>query len=742
MVTNGSALRDLSLSRQALEELRQQVLGFVLISSILLGCAILLIGDQLGWSLEVEIVGFALTIWPLVGFVLQARWPHSALTIITLGYTMIVVLGALWLDTTLIVPLVIIPVALASVFWGVIWAVAVSVGLSIWVLTLSGVPPLLPVHRLVTLILIWSTLGLVTIILRFATEAVAWSQASHERAWAFLESARDQRMQLKQAQEDLVQANAELMRVSNRLDAMRHLAEDARRVKEEFVANVSHELRTPLNMIIGFSEMIVESPESYGPNLPPALLSDLNVILRNSRHLSGLIDDILDLSQIETGRWALTKERVALSGIITSAVDAVRPLFQSKSLYLRTDVQDDLPDVFCDRTRIREVMLNLLSNAGRFTEVGGVHLRAWREASDVVVQVTDTGPGISEEQQKRLFRPFEQLDGSIRRMHGGSGLGLSISKAFVELHAGEMWLTSQPGMGTSVCFRLPIDPPVMDAPGLTRWFNVHAPFEERRLPRVVPPGSMKPRYVVIEPEETLQRVLRRYVDGVEIVVVRTLAEAVAELSRVPAQALLVNDASVSDALRRLDRSGNLPFGTPAIICSMPSIGEIAESRGIDGYLVKPILGRQMLAALDDLGIRSGTVLVIDDEPEALRLFHRILASSGRGYRVLRAGDGRQALEILQSERPDIMLLDLVMPDMDGFQVLEHRNARPDLRQMPVLVISARDPLEQPIVSNALGLIRGGGLSVGQLLSCIEALTRIVGTSDQPGDPVRPEKPIG
>jgi signal transduction histidine kinase/CheY-like chemotaxis protein len=727
---------------QALDDLRQQVLWVVLPGSTLAGMVILLWGDALGWSLEIQLIGFALTVWPLMSMAVRYYWRRTSLAVIMIGYLSLALLSILWLDPRIVTPLLTVPVILTGVLLGYMHSLILTILLSALLLFYRGPLEMPALLRFTTLLLIWSAQWLTWVIMRFAMGSVEWAHASYEQNRVLLEAARDQRVQAKQVQQDLLQANTELARVTNRLDVMRQMAEDARRVKEEFVANVSHELRTPLNMIIGFSELLVESPGVYGDELPAGVLSDISVILRNSRHLAGLIDDILDLSQVEAGRWALTKERVPVAEIVESAVSAVSPLFRSKDLFLETDVPEGIGPVFCDRTRIREVVLNLLSNAGRFTDRGGVRVSARTDGPDVVVEVADSGPGIPEESQKRLFQPFEQLDGSIRRLHGGSGLGLSISKAFVELHGGEMWLESQSGIGTRVSFRLPIDPPTTPAPGLARWFNVHAPFEERRRPRQALHAPLRPRYVVIEREDSLQRVLNRYMDQADIVPVRTIQEALAELGRVPAQALLVNDASVSDALLQLSRSGDLPFGTPAIVCSVPGLHEAAEAHGISGYLVKPILSRQILFALDQLGLERGTILVVDDEPEALRLFHRILVSSGREYRVLRAADGRQALDILHDERPDAILLDLVMPNMDGFQVLEWRNADPDLRQVPVLIISARDPLGQPIISNALGLVRGGGLSIAQVISCIEALTAIVGPLDQPGDPTRPEMPPG
>ncbi|MDI7276156.1 MAG: HAMP domain-containing sensor histidine kinase, partial [Anaerolineae bacterium] len=318
-----------------------------------------------------------------------------------------------------------LPAALASLAVSVpAGAVVASMctGLLVW--APAGLLPGDPTLRVVTLVAVWGVFGLIWLTLQPLLTALRWSWSSYEQSRNLLDRARDYQVQLKQTLKDLADANLQLTRLNRLAQALRQEAENARAAKEQFVANVSHELRTPLNMIVGFSEMIIESPETYGERIPPALLADLEIILRNSQHLSDLIDDVLDLSQIEARRMALTSERVLLAEIVGAAALAVRPLFDSKGLYLRTDVPDGLA-AHCDRTRIREVVLNLLSNAGRFTERGGVELRAWQDGREVVVSVADTGPGIAAEDREKLFRPFQQLDGSVRRRYGGTGLGLA-----------------------------------------------------------------------------------------------------------------------------------------------------------------------------------------------------------------------------------------------------------------------------------------------------------------------------
>jgi len=571
--------------------------------------------------------------------------------------------------------------------------------------------------------------------------AAQWSLFYYERARERMDEAFEQRMELKQIQEDLVQANRELARLSDRLKAMYRVAEEARRAKEEFVANVSHELRTPLNMIIGFSEMITEAPQIYGVRLPPALLSDIAAIHLNSQNLARLVDDVLDLSQVEAGRMALSKEWTSLKDVVDEAILAVRALFESKGLYLEAEVPADLPSVFCDSTRIRQVVLNLLSNASRFTEQGGVRIKVRRERGEVLVSVADTGPGIAPEDREKLFEPFQQLDGSIRRRHSGSGLGLSISKRFVEMHGGKMWLESEVGVGTTFYFSLPLEvslpPAIASAGDARRWFNPYYRYEPRIRPSKAPEPTVSPRIVLLERGEVLQRLFSRYLHDFETVSVQDIGEAILELNHSPAQALVVNAPPFEDMPATIDQLTNLPYGTPAVACWVPGEDETARRLGVVRYLVKPVARETLLSALDSVGEGVRSVLLVDDEPDVLQLFARMLSSAERSYRVLRAESGPRALSLLRQRRPDVMLLDLIMPGMDGFQVLQEKSRDPSTRDIPVIVVSARDPSGEPIVSEKLTVTRGGGLSVRHLLTCIQAISEILSPSGargvQPGD---------
>jgi len=596
-------------------------------------------------------------------------------------------------------------------------------------LVLYARSPLLPAlgvaERTATLIAIWGAAGLQWLVLHHLSWTVHWAWSGYHENRAALERARDLQVQLFETMEDLSGANAQLTRLNQLANNLRQVAEDERQAKQQFVANVSHELRTPLNMIIGFCEMITQSPRMYGEDVPPKLLADLTVVLRNGQHLSELINDVLDLSQVDAGMMALSKERCSLRDIVNSAVLAVQPLFRSKQLSLEVEMPSDLPMLYCDRTRIREVVLNVLSNAGRYTEEGGCRISVRRQGGDLAISVSDTGPGIAPEAQKRIFRPFEQIDGTLRRRYGGTGLGLSISKSFVELHGGRMSLASAPGRGTSFHIVLPIETPTAVDPGALRWFNPHRPYEERTRPTRFRPEAVRARLVVVEQGEAMGRLLDRYVDQVEVVTARSLAEAREEVMQNPALAILINDLDVGSALKNLGSDAPLPPGIPIMVCGIPATEDAASLPGVSAYLLKPVSRARMLQALDALPGPIESLLLIDDEPDALHLFRRMLSSAERGYRVMRASSGVRGLQILANQHPDVVLLDLAMPDMDGYGFLQAKNEDPALRDIPVILVSARDPLGHPLVSNALAVTSDRGLSVRRLLAAIGALTEVL-----------------
>jgi len=552
-----------------------------------------------------------------------------------------------------------------------------------------------------------------------------------QQAQREIEDVRQQRLEFSQVQEDLVHANQELARLSDRLAVLNRVAEQARQAKEEFVANVSHELRTPLNMIIGFSEMIMELPQVYGGRLSQALLADVTAIHRNSQHLANLVDDVLDLSQIDAGRMELTREWASVTEIVEEAVEVVGFLFESKGLYLEIEAPADLPVVFCDRTRVRQVVINVLSNAGRFTEHGGVHVVITKEERDLVISIADTGPGIPPEDQKRIFEPFQQLDTSIRRRHGGSGLGLSISKRFVQMHGGRIWLESDVGKGTTIYFTLPLElyaPIVREkANDAQRWFNPNDEVEFRLRTRrsKAPSPTTPPRYVLVEQNQDLQQLFGRYLPDVDLVLARSVEEAEEELAQSPAHALVMNIAPSEEVSTLLDA---LPYHTPAVTCWVPGREVAARQMGAQKYLVKPVSRKTLLATIESFGEEIETLLLVDDDQEVLRLFTRMISSSARAYRILQATSGERALALMRERQPDLVLLDLIMPGMDGRQVLAEKARNASIQHIPVVIVSSRDPSGDIAVSDRFTVAAGSGFAAQELVACIQAISDILSPS--------------
>jgi signal transduction histidine kinase/CheY-like chemotaxis protein len=686
-----------------------------------------------GWQMFAVIAGW-LGLCVAAYYLAPRRLLHAHLLLVS-GAALSLVLAVWVSQQPLLVPLyAALPIlAVALIGWPAAVVTLLFTAIAPGALAAAGAaPPLSPLLGLAITVLALAGSALAGIVVNALVSLAETALLGLERAQATVEEARSQRLQLKQVEEDLLQATREQARLLERLKALNQVAEEARQAKQEFIAKVSHELRTPLNMIIAYSELITQSPQLYGGRIPQALLADMAVILRNSQHLSKLVDDVLDLSQIEAGRMALSKLWIDAAAIVREATEAVHPLFATKGLHLDVNVAEGLPPLYCDPTRIRQVLMNLLSNAGRFTAEGGVRVRVWQEEEQMRFSVCDSGPGIDPHDQEHLFEPFQQLDASIRRKHGGSGLGLNISKQFVEMHGGRIWLESEPAKGTVFHVSLPLPapaPPEFEASAARRWVHPYSTYSPRTRSRVAPVPEIRPRYVVMEHGRTLERLLSRYLEDAEVVRVDSMDEALHVLGESPARALVANSAmlprsfspgSGADSLP----SGGLPFDTPLLACWLP--GDTApEQLGATRYLVKPVSSTELQEAVQALGPQVKTVLVCDDEPDIVRLFLRVLSRLPQGYRIITAANGVEALAALRELRPDALLLDLLMPQMTGFELLQEKEKDPSLRDIPVIVVSSLDPFSQPIVSDQLFVARGSGLSARDLLQCIQALSAVL-----------------
>ena len=550
-----------------------------------------------------------------------------------------------------------------------------------------------------------------------------YSCRRYEQAESLLDDARDRQAELKDALAALAHANRELALANERLAAMRLVAEEARKSKAAFVANVSHELRTPLNIIIGLADLLLRPPELGGPELPPAVQEDLTILYRNCEHLAGMINDVLDLSQVEAGRITLRREWVDLRELAEGALKIVHPLLAKKSLWLHLSLPPELPRVYCDPRRIRQVILNLLSNAARYTERGGITLEAAVEGRQIRVAVADTGPGIAPGDADRIFEPFQQSPTVHAQVRGTSGLGLSISKQFVEMHEGHIGVETTPGGGSTFYFGLPITPPAGPVAPPQRWITEH--WSERTVHAHVPTPHLDQRLILCDPTGEIQPLLARLAEDIEFIQARTPGEAAHALQQRAAGAILVNAPLPEGLWGLVDEVRIACPETPVLGCSIPAPRERATLAGADGLLLKPLLRLDLEAAIARLDQPVERALVVDDDPDALHTLSEMLSAMGPGIEVITASDGQGALEKLRSERPDLLLLDAVMPRLDGWQVLAAKMADERLRPIPTFLITARDPRDEPLASRVLLATAGAGLSLNKLLRCAQMLTDLL-----------------
>jgi len=686
-VIEAERLRSMRELRAEIHELRRGLLpvfAFPLLATPLLWLAYASVRD---WSARgihlVDLAVFQLVC--AVYLVMRLRENHHCLAcwalLLTLTAAQCLVVAAYPEPLTMAFGACIVVVSQALAGPGPALAAAVAVwgacaGASAWV-TGSASLSFSTIAVLWLYLLIWATTWLSG---RPLTTSISWALEACQQARELLAETRARRAELYRALRALEEATYRIERMNGELLVARHQAEEARAHKARFVATVSHELRGPLNLILGYSRLMVMSPERYRQPLPRDYRADVATIYRNSQHLADLVDDILDLSQIEAERLPLVKEQVDLEAeVIRAAVDIVRPLAERKGLALREELAGGLPLLLVDPIRLRQVMLNILTNAIRFTERGHVVVRSRRQDDHVIVSVEDTGPGIAPERMSRLFQEFSQMHLVEGDEPKGSGLGLSISKYLVELHGGRIWAESRLGQGTTLYCALPLPGA---APGALPM--VHTGDAMGRTHGSGP-------FVVVHGDPGVARLLTRYLESYRVVGVAEADEVAPLVEQLHPRAVLTDAGTAPAIYDRLMRQG---FDVPVISCVMPGLSERPDAERAMGYLIKPI-APESVAALVRRVERNGEtkVLLVDDDPDAVRLLEIMLTSLPRPYRILKAYDGREALEVMQRHVPDLVFLDLLMPGLDGEGTLARMRADERLRDVPVVIISARDVSE-------------------------------------------------
>ncbi len=475
------------------------------------------------------------------------------------------------------------------------------------------------------------------------------------------------------------------------------------RMKSDFVSIVSHELRTPLTSIKGYLDLLLIGASGA---INKHQESFLRIIKDNAERLHDLVNDLLDISRIESGKVDLDVQVVSMPLLIQHVADSLRMEFDDRNLTLTLDVPSNLPEIFGDPNRIEQILTNLLSNAYKYTRQGGATVRARVVDSVLQVDVIDTGIGISKQDQERLFTRFFRAEDRAVRQQAGTGLGLHITKLLVEMHGGLIWVKSEPGVGSTFSFTLPL-PAGLAEIALTEERRVVRPEPKRPVAFPIPSG---PWILVADDEPDVAHLFQHQLqrEGYRVAVVTQGSQVVSVARQLQPELITLDLLMEVDGLTVLRQLKADPetANIPVVIVSVIAEPDKGLALGAADYLTKPLREGQLLASVRRLlerpnGVLRNKILVVDDEIDIVGWLKHSLTHYG--YQVAEAYDGVQALEAVAADKPDLILLDLKMPRMDGRTTIRRLREQEETRDIPIIVLSAHITGDEVEQAQMLGL---------------------------------------
>jgi diguanylate cyclase (GGDEF)-like protein len=516
--------------------------------------------------------------------------------------------------------------------------------------------------------------------------------------------------------ENLKISDNNLRSQADKLRTTNEQLEAANKLKSEFLANMSHELRTPMNSIIGFAEVL--NDKIFG-DLNEKQLKYINNIHSSGKHLLNLINDILDLSKVEAGKMDLSLEKFSVARALTDIETIIWPLAGKKNLNLSVQKGESLPEITADLGKFKQIMYNLLSNAVKFTpESGSVSVTSDIREGFLEINVTDSGIGIKPEYAELIFEEFKQIDDSLSREYEGTGLGLALTKKLVELHGGRIWVNSELGEGSTFTFIIPIDgsavsadnivhvqPGAMEAvslPKLTQPSN--QPSSEKELVSLKNEGT-GPLILVVEDDLKSSELMQVYLTqaGYEVDYAYDGEQAVEKAGKLKPMAIILDIMlpkkdgwTVLQELKANPSTANIPV----IITSMIDNAELGFALGAIDYIVKPVDKHTLIDHLKKHSFTTKvktapfSILVVDDDPNSVELLSAILEPEGFG--LLKAYGGEEAIKISKEAAPDLIILDLMMPKVNGFQVVNELRQNIHTKNIPIVVFTAKQLTKEDV----------------------------------------------